>query len=225
MVKRFPTIHHEQALRRDYDQDTPIAIERPFNKVVFHPDRLDKPLHWRKPRRVGVCFMGDLFDEQVPSDWQSNVYDIMDQCPKHLFFILTKQAKIMANRLAGVQRLDNIWHGVSICDQEDADRMIPDLLKVPGKKWVSIEPMLGKTRLDWALDHPQRTAIEQLGWIVCGAESGPKRRPCYWPWMIDVVEQCRAAGVPVYVKQMLINGRVSHNPEEWPEELRVQDLP
>ena len=53
----------------------------------------------------------------------------------------------------------------------------------------------------------------------------PKRRPCDPQWMIDVVRQCQEAGISVYVKQVSINGKVSHKPEEWPAELRVQELP
>ena len=268
MVRRFPNLHGHSACEGVYGGIEADPV--PFNQVQFHPDRLDKPLHWRKPRRVGVCFMGDLFDEQVPLDWVDRVFAVMTLADQHSYFVLTKQPERMVeyfsyhkdfrNRADRVSEvcgdhfdypydapdpaekwpLENVWLGVSVTDQEDADRMIPELLKVPGKKWVSIEPMLGPIFLDWALDHPQRTALSQIDWVVLGCESGPKRRPCPHEWMIDVVEQCKYAGVPVWVKQVEVPAqisanrppfyhpnqtRVSHDPDEWPEELRVRELP
>lgn len=63
----------------------------------------------------------------------------------------------------------------------------------------------------------------KIDWVVIGCESGPNRRPCHLKWMIDVVQQCQAAGVRVFVKQVDIVGTVSHNPDEWPEKLRVRE--
>lgn len=232
MVKRFPAIH-------GWDENMePI----PFSTVQLHHDRLDKPLHWRKPRRVGVCFMGDLFDEQVPDDWIIKVIDVMEiEATHHTYFVLTKQPNRMANFMRGYHEIDNIFWGVSITEQEDADRMIPELLKVPGRKWVSVEPILGPVDLEgllswacpqcnslnpqiiWPCPQCHGNRYEQIDWIVLGCESGSKRRPCPHEWMIDVVEQCNAANVPVWVKQVDMGNRVSHNPEEWPEELRIRE--
>ena len=229
MVKRFPHIHHEQAWRRDYDQDTPIAIERPFHEPVFHPDRLDKPLHWKKPRRVGVCFTGDWMDDQVQCGWIDQILEVIAACPQHQFFSLTKQPQNLevkiyghcpespARELGGGDYLPNLWNGVSITDQEDADRMIPELLKIPGKRWVSIEPFLQPISF-----YPGK--LRGIDWVVIGCESGPKHRPCPQEWMIDVVRQCKAAGVPVWVKQVDMGKRVSHNPVEWPEALKVREI-
>ena len=61
--------------------------------------------------------------------------------------------------------------------------------------------------------------------MIIGCESGPKRRPCKVEWVRDLVQQCRAANVAVFVKQLDINGKVSKNPEEWPEDLRVREYP
>lgn len=253
MVKRFPAIHDQWTQDRNFG-------ELPFSSVQFHPDRLDKPLDWRKPRRIGVCFMGDLFDEQVDFRWVHQIWDIMKQCLQHQFFILTKQSFRMLDMVDLIYRKEAMGHakgfwshvylGVSITDQEDADRMIPDLLRIPGKKWLSLEPMLGAINLspkaDFAyrflspyydkegkFDHtasqPAQDRREHLfpkiDWVVLGCESGPKRRPCPQAWMINVVRQCDAAGVKCYVKQIDMGKRISHDPAEWPEELRRQELP
>lgn len=233
MVKRFPVLHDGDVLGCNVD----------FSQPVFHPSRLDKPLHWRKPRRVGVCFCGDLFDEQVPFEWVSQVLNVASpiDIERHQFFFLTKQAQRMRELICLWAKEEshgcydwkqeiplNFWFGVSITDQDDADRMIPELLKVPGKKWISVEPMLGPVNLANYLPVETIGGVEfesWPSWVVLGCESGPKGRRRPHEWMIDVVKQCDAAGVRVYVKQVDMGKRVSHDPEEWPEELRRREIP
>ena len=71
----------------------------------------------------------------------------------------------------------------------------------------------------------EKLGTSPISWVIVGGESGPKRRECKIPWMLDIVRQCRDAGVKCFVKQVSINGKVSHDPAEWPVELRVQQLP
>jgi protein gp37 len=245
MVRRFPAIHQEIVIRHDWDQCTPIEENRPFSQAVFHPDRLDKPLYWKKPRRVGVAFMGDWMDNQVKCEWIDQILEVIAACPQHQFLSLTKQPQNLqqkiyahcpespARELGGGDYLPNLWHGVSVTDQEDADRMIPELLKVPGKRWVSVEPMLGPIDLTQTLDFwdgdtiPAVVGIGKLVcWIIIGCESGPKRRPCPQGWMIDVVRHAQAAGVPVYCKQIQDEkGKVIHDISLFPKELQVRESP
>jgi protein gp37 len=251
MVKRFPAIHGPAPWT---DEDRELT----FKDVVFHPDRLDKPLHWRKPRRIGVCFCGDLFDKGVRDEWIKTVFSrfSLGRDLDHQFFLLTKQPKRMlecAQAIYGTETPGNTWWGISITDQADADRMIPDLLRMPGKRWISIEPMLGEVDLSaWILEsrycpkcrirlceegvkgHGESIVCrkcgnevdrsETLDWVVIGCESGPRRRPCELEWVQSVVEQCRAAGTKLYVKQLDIGGKVSHNPEDWPAWARVREM-
>jgi protein gp37 len=121
----------------------------------------------------------------------------------------------------------NIYNGLTICNQAETDEKIPQLLKVPGKRWLSIEPMLSAIRPD----------LKDIDFVVVGCETGPKRRPCKLEWVQSLVDQCKAAGVLCYVKQIpvlrMVKGSkgtrwidsVSHNPEEWPESLRVRKTP
>lgn len=222
MVKRFPAMHGESLTEGVYGG---IEVDpHPFEVVRFHPDRLDKPLRWRKPRRIGVCFMGDWMDDQVSPNWIFEMMKVVEQCPQHQFLTLTKQPQNLVMRKLALRDLPNLWFGVSITDQEDADRMISDLLRVPGKRWISLEPLLGPVDL-WDGGFGPLNLVDEISWVVVGAESGPRRRPCKLEWVQSVVEQCDAAQVPVYIKQLDLGGKVSHNPEDWPAWARRREMP
>ncbi len=130
----------------------------------------------------------------------------MAQCPQHIFLILTKRPRRMLEFVKDVAVpnygiVKNIWLGCTVCNQAEADEKIPILLQIPAAvRWVSIEPMMGPINLSWELDHPQRTALSQLSWIVLGGETGPGARPMHPEWVRSVRDQCQAAGVPFFFK-------------------------
>ena len=127
--------------------------------------------------------------------------------------------------------LPNVWIGVSTENQEQADKRIPDLLQTPAVvRFVSVEPMLGRVDAWQYLGgkrNPIGLAYGSVGvdWLIIGCESGPNRRPMELEWALDLVRQCDAAGVATFVKQLPINGRVSHDPTEWPAELQRREYP
>ena len=102
--------------------------------------------------------------------------------------------------------LPNVWLGTSVEDQPAAEERVPHLLRTPAAvRFVSCEPLLGAVFLDqWLLEssppHPPRA--DGLHWIIAGGESGPGARPCFVPWIRELVDQGRFAGVPVFVKQL-----------------------
>lgn len=229
LLKRFPKIH-----------------EGDFKKVQFHPDRLERPLHWRKPQRVGVCFTGDIADQNAYRDWFLQIIMVIRKCPQHQFFILTKQperlagltdwskpAEALVDMTLQIKELpSNIYWGISICDQEDADRMIPELLKIPGKHWVSYGPGIGPVDFEIDLTASIRMNLlkggggyGQIDWLVIECESGPDRRPMPLEWVESAVDQAQAAGVPVFVKQLDIGGKVVHDIEKFPKELQIREWP
>jgi len=223
--------------------------DEPF-RVTVHPDRLREPYRWRKPKRVFVCSMGDLFHEDVPARFIDTVFEVMSERTPHTFQILTKRAVRMAEfirwhyehyagRFAAI--FPNVQCGVSACNQTEADANIPELLRTPAAvRFVSFEPLLSAVNIERYVI-PQYSELfrdaefapvdrddyryNALDWVIVGCESGPGHRPCKLEWVESIVAQCGEASVPVFVKQIEVDGRISHDPNEWPAHLRVREYP
>ena len=191
----------------------------------FVPNMLKAPLHWRKPCRVFVNSMSDLFHEDITDEQIAAIFGAMAACPQHTFQILTKRPKRMAEwfewidadrlhkRVSTLDRcnrwpLPNVHLGVSAESQQAADERIPLLLQCPAAiRWVSCEPLIGAVRLDRLTDDElgaswdSLRAESRLDWVVCGGESGPNARPMHPDWARSLRDQCREAGVPFWFKQ------------------------
>ena len=215
---------------------------RPFTEVKFHPERLNQPLGWRKPRRVFVNSMSDLFHESLTVAQIYDVFEVMRRCPQHVFQVLTKRPERMRSLLRGViagheAPLPNVWLGVSVENQAMADERIPLLLDTPAAlRFLSVEPLLGPVDLSYWLS----IECHRPDWVIVGGESGPKARACPVDAIRAVVKKCRAAGVSVFVKQLgaqpvigaagfhkavSLRDRKGGNPDEWPADLRVREFP
>jgi protein gp37 len=178
-----------------------------LGNVAFLAERLEEPLRWRKPRRIFVCDMGDLFHESVLSTWLVEIFEVILECPQHTFQILTKRAAWMRDffRTMAPKPLPNVWLGVSVENQRFADERIPSLLETPAAvRFISAEPLLGPINLDT----PVRKVIPApwpaasgLDWVIAGGESGPHARPMHPEWPRSLRDQCQAAGVPFFFKQ------------------------
>ena len=231
-----------------------------------------KPLEWNKkaaasgaPWRVFCASLADVFDNEVPSEWRTDLWNLIDATPNLSWLLVTK-------RIANAHRMVPIhWYHreafppnvrilITVCNQEEADRDIPRLLAVPCKNGISYEPALGP--VDWTpwlrdgvpskeqIDcergaHYLRHGSPRLDWIIVGGESaqaGHTARPFNHAWARSTIEQCKASGVPVFVKQLgalqIIesNGpawarpfgskdRAGADPAEWPESLCVMEFP
>jgi len=113
--------------------------------VTLHPDRLDQPFHWKKPRRIFVCSMSDFWHPAVPLNFQLEMWKVMEKCPQHTFLILTKRPEqmIMLEHIGGVPVYPNTWYGVTVENQRTANERIPSLLQIPAAvRFVSCEPLL-----------------------------------------------------------------------------------
>lgn len=290
-----------------------------FTNVQCHPDRLDKPLRWKKPRRIFVNSMSDLFHEDVPDEFIDQVFAVMGTCKWHTFQLLTKRPARMlewfserwqpateatqrdtydrhlalaahtgidfppfvldsigedrqdqviqamellpfctdpdqdslyaqrgqSNLISQGWPLPNVWLGVSVEDQETFEERHQLLLNTPAAvRWLSMEPLLGPVDIDFnAINiglekdgYGNAAILGGIDWVVVGGESGPKARPFNTDWALSIVEQCSAAGVPCFVKQLgghVIQGgerRIKKHKKgadmsEWPHELRVREYP
>lgn len=111
--------------------------------VLCHPDVLDKPSRWRKPRRIFVCSMSDLFHPKVPFDFVHRVFGVMAQLPQHQFQVLTKRPEVALKYADCLPWPRNIWLGTSVEDVASLKHRLPYLLKCPAAiRWLSIEPLL-----------------------------------------------------------------------------------
>lgn len=148
--------------------------------VFLHPERLDQPLHWDKPRLVFVNSLADLFHRYVPNEFIADVFARMWWSPQHTFQVLTKRPArmraVMPRILEDLRRrehdlalvdcptpltwpLPNVWLGVSVESQRWADIRIPSLLGTPAAvRWLSCEPLLGPVDLAGFLPHPPDAA-------------------------------------------------------------------
>lgn len=195
-------------------------------KVELIEDKLDEPLHWRKPARVFVNSMSDLFHESLPDEAIDRVFAAIGLCPQHTFQVLTKRAGRMLRFISNYHSrhpnleswpLPNVWLGVSAEDQPCADGRIPLLLQAPAAvRFVSYEPALGPvdfaeyfrrsprcpTSSCIAMDECSCLVRAGLDWVIVGGESGPGARPFDVQWARDTIRQCREAGVACFVKQM-----------------------
>ncbi len=128
----------------------------PF-RVTLHPDRINKPMEWVKPRSIFVVSMGDMFHSQVPFSFIEEVFDTFVCCPQHTFQVLTKRPDRMLEFSKQYGKFpENVWAGVTVCNQDEADKKIPLLLQVPAAvRFLSIEPMLGPIDLGRWIDPVQ----------------------------------------------------------------------
>ena len=178
--------------------------ERDFTDVQCHPERLEQPLKWKKPRRVFVSSMSDLFHEDVPMDFIINCFEVMRSLPRHTFQVLTKRPIRMMNYYRGrAAYYPNVWLGMSVENQQNMMR-VPYLRDWAGVKFVSLEPLLNPIDLG---------NTDNIDWVIVGCESGPKARPMNLDWVRDIRDQCVAADIPFFFKQRMADGKKIEMPE------------
>ena len=155
---------------------------------------LDVPLRWKKPRKIFVNSMSDLFHDQVPESFVGKVWNVMRRTPQHHYQILTKRPDRMADlvkQIAG-EPLSNVWLGTSVEDQEVVER-IDDLRRVPAAiRFISFEPLIGSVG---------RVDLEGIHWAIVGGESGRLARPIREEWIDEIHDQCVDQSVAFFFKQ------------------------
>jgi protein gp37 len=201
-----------------YQTDGDPRTSGPGFGVATHPDTLLTPYTWRTPRRVFVNSMSDLFHARVPLPFVLQVFDTMAATPQHTYQVLTKRAHRVRRLGDQLHWPENVWMGVSVENADHLDR-VDDLRAVPAEvRFLSCEPMLGP------LDGLN---LDGIHWVIVGGESGPGARTMKLAWAHRIVEQCQAAGVPVFVKQLgtVAGGKTHHDIDTFPAALRVREYP
>jgi protein gp37 len=182
-----------------YQRDGNPRTSGPGFGLTIHPDKVEEPYRWKKPRRVFVNSMSDLFHASVPTEFIHDVFDVMADLPQHHFQILTKRPRRMLTVVSAWYEatrkvlVPNVWLGTSIEDQKWADKRIPLLSEVPAAvRFLSCEPLLGPIRLK---------RPDAFDWVIVGGESGWHARPMKEEWVRSLRDQCRGAGVAFFFKQ------------------------
>jgi protein gp37 len=160
--------------------------------VTLDHAALATPAKWRKPRRIFVNSMSDLFHEAVPASFIAEVWSTMQTTPQHTYQILTKRPDRLAEITAGLPALANVWLGTSV---ESADYLtrIDDLRGVTAAvRFVSFEPLLGSV---------STANLSGIHWAIVGGESGPRSRPMLKLWVDEIEALCRDHRTAFFFKQ------------------------
>lgn len=161
------------------------------------PEKLQAPLLWRKPKRIFVNSMSDLFHEAVPDDYIEEVASVMLSAHWHTYQVLTKRSErmreLLTTRLRFVAQQAHIWWGVSVENKRYGIPRIAELKAAPAAvRFLSIEPLLEDLgELD----------LSGIHWVIVGGESGFGARPMKREWVISIRKQCRKHGTPFFFKQ------------------------
>jgi protein gp37 len=235
--------HLAMARRLSENPQIPPAERKAYKggSPVLRTRELEALLHAKQPARIGIQYMGDLFCENVPFGLVREVFEVMERTPQHTYLLLTKRARQMLAFMEWLQgscgswllELPNVWLGVSAENQKAADERIPILLQTPAAvRFVSVEPCLSAVDLtQWLARWHCATCDANLGqrictvcgseghsltaldWIIAGSESGPKRRRAEGEWFRSLRDQCQSVGMPFFLKQMAVDGKLVKMPE------------
>lgn len=191
--------------------------------VTLHHDRLADPLKWKKPTRIFVNSMSDLFHEDIPFKFIHEVWGTMRQTPQHTYQILTKRPERMLEVVSQIRAMEALGYakgfyshvhlGVSVENQASADERIGILQQVPASvRFLSCEPLIGPITFRWAkwLKIPSRPdgssnhldGLSGIHWVISGGESGLGARPMDPDWPRKMRDECQEAGVAFFMKQM-----------------------
>lgn len=160
------------------------------------PSRLSQPLSWKKPRKIFVNSMSDLFHKNIDRMFIDKVFDTMEVADWHIYQILTKRSSLMRrylfNRYEHEFVPSHIWPGVSVEDSKHTSR-IEHLRQIRSNtRFISFEPLLGPIG---------EVDLSGITWAIVGGESGPGARPMKLDWVLNLRDQCNSSGVAFFFKQ------------------------
>jgi protein gp37 len=163
---------------------------------IVREDRaaLKNPLRWRKPRKIFVNSMSDLFHPEVSDSFIMDVWDVMRQTPRHNYQILTKRPermqKLLEEKIPDI--LPNVWLGTSVEDSDSTSRIVPLRHTRAAIRFISFEPLIGAVGT---------VNLQNIHWAIVGGESGSKARPIQESWIDEIYEQCQRYDTAFFFKQ------------------------
>lgn len=170
-------------------------FERGFD-LTLRPHKLKEPLSWKRPRRIFVNSMSDLFHKDIPRPFIDQVFDTMETANWHVYQVLTKRSSLLRRyineRFAGSACPPHIWLGVSVEDRRALVRLRHLSQANAAIRFASFEPLLEDLgEIDLAGIH----------WAIAGGESGPRARPIEADWVRKIRDQCLSLRVAFFFKQ------------------------
>ena len=175
------------------------VADHPFETgfdLTLRPERIEQPMHWRRPRMIFVNSMSDLFHKGIPEQFVNRVFDTMEVAHWHIYQILTKRSSLMrdfvSRRYAEGTAPSHIWLGVSIENASVLSRLRHLKQTRAAIRFVSFEPLLG----------PVGTVnLGGIHWAIAGGESGPGARPVDIEWLREIRDHCETQNVAFFFKQ------------------------
>lgn len=164
--------------------------------LTLRPHKLAEPLSWRRPRRVFVNSMSDLFHKEIPREFLDRVFDTMERAHWHQFQVLTKRSSLMRTyinaRYSGRHAPEHMWFGVSVEDRGALGRLAHLQQARAAVRFISFEPLL---------EDLGEIDLSGIHWAIAGGESGPQAREVKVEWVRSLRDQCRSASVAFFFKQ------------------------
>lgn len=161
-------------------------------KVRLDYQALYDPLHWKRPKKIFLTSMSDLFHARVPLDFIRRAFDVMASCPQHTFQVLTKRPERVLAHAAKLPWFPNISLGVTV-ESPSVLHRIKTLKQIPAAiRFLSLEPLLAPI---------PRLPVRKIDWVIVGGESGPGFRPLDLDWAREIRDRCIQRDVPFFFKQ------------------------
>jgi len=163
-------------------------------ELTLHPETLQEPYSWKKPKMIFVNSMSDLFHKDVPIEYIQKVFRVIKENPQHVFQVLTKRADVLRyyDSEGWLEWPHNLWMGVTVENRTVMNR-IENLRNTGARvKFLSCEPLLSPL---------ENMNLHGIDWVIVGGESGRTPRPMKEEWVINIKEQCQRANVAFYFKQ------------------------
>ena len=161
-------------------------------EVTLHHDLVDLPTKWKKPRKIFVNSMSDLFHDEVTLEFIQAVFSTIVAGDHHTFQVLTKRPERALELSGQLPWPSNLWMGTSV---ENADYLhrVDTLRQIPAQtRFLSLEPLIGTV---------PDIDLTNIDWVIAGGESGPGARKIEEDWVRSIRDQCDAAGVRFFFKQ------------------------